>query len=185
MIIAAVGKNATGKDYFLEYLSSKYNITMFSIGDIARELAVKDGLEPTRENLHITSEKYMTKYGQTFFPEQVIKKIHNAKLENVLISGIRPLSDVLTLKKEFGKEFILVDVVVSDDNVRFARMKARGSARDPMTMDKFRAYDANEEKLFNTSETEKLADYVLYNDGTQQDFHNAIDNFYNKVINHD
>ena len=55
MIIAAVGKNASGKDYFLKYLSDKYAIPMISIGDIARELATKEGLEHSRENpaLHL------------------------------------------------------------------------------------------------------------------------------------
>lgn len=173
MVIAAVGKNASGKDYFLEYVSKEYNIPMLSVGDVARELAQSEGLEATRENLHYISNKYMTQFGQTFFPEQIIKKIKAQGFENVLVSGIRPLSDVLKLREAFGESFILVDVVVSNDNIRFERMKARGSARDPMTYEKFCEYDLNEEKLFQTSETEKLADYKLLNDGTQEEFHQA------------
>ena len=42
---------------------------MISIGDVVRELATKDGLELTRDNLHATSKKYMGEFGQTFFPE--------------------------------------------------------------------------------------------------------------------
>ena len=49
MVIAAVGKNGTGKDFFLEFISEKYNLPMVSIGDIVRELAANDGLELTRE----------------------------------------------------------------------------------------------------------------------------------------
>jgi dephospho-CoA kinase len=183
MILAAVGKNATGKDYFLEYISRKYDVPMFSIGDVARELAAKEGLESTRENLHKISQKYMSQFGQTFFPEQIIKKIRDANLKNVLVSGIRPLSDVLTLKKAFENEFVLVDIVVSDDNIRFGRMQKRASARDPVTMEKFIEYDKNEEKLFNTSETEKLADFVVLNDGSQDDFHAVIDKFYQEHFN--
>ena len=44
MIIAAVGKNASGKDYFLEYISKEFGIPMLSIGDVARALAEKEGL---------------------------------------------------------------------------------------------------------------------------------------------
>ena len=178
MILAAVGKNATGKDYFLEYISKKYGVPMFSIGDIARELASKDGLEPTRENLHKTSQKYMSQFGQTFFPEQIIKKIRESSLKKVLVSGIRPLSDVLALKEAFGNDFILVDIVISDDNVRFERMIKRGSTRDPITIEKFKEFDEGEERIFETSKTEKLADFVVLNDGTQDDFHVAIDKFY-------
>ena len=177
MIVAAVGKNATGKDYFLEYVSKKYDIPMISIGDIVRELATKEGLEHTRENLHAVSHKYMSTYGQDFFPKEVIRRIKEKGYKNILISGIRPLSDVVMMKNEFGKEFILVDVKISDDLVRFERMKVRASARDPLTIEQFREYDANEEKLFHTSETEKLADFTILNDGTADDFHKAIDAF--------
>lgn len=182
MILGAVGKNATGKDYFLEYVAKKYDFPMISIGDIVRELADKEGIEKTRENLHMMSNKYMEKYGQTFFPEQIVKKIKDNKIKNILISGIRPLSDVVTFKEAFGDEFVLVDVKVSDDKIRFARMQVRASARDPQTYEKFMEYDKGEEELFKTSETEAMADFVLYNDGTADEFHAEIDKFYDEHI---
>ncbi|HOU10875.1 MAG TPA: AAA family ATPase [Clostridiales bacterium] len=178
MVLAAVGKNGTGKDYFLEYVSKKFGLPMISIGDVVRELAANDGLELTRENLHKTSKKYMDTYGQTFFPEQVVQKIKTANSPNFLVSGIRPLSDVEFLKAAFGDKFILVDVVISDDDVRYERMLSRGSDRDGKSVKRLREYDEGEEKLFHTSQTEKMADYVLRNDGTVEDFYKAIDDFY-------
>ncbi|GHS97268.1 hypothetical protein FACS189421_03760 [Bacteroidia bacterium] len=182
MILGAVGKNATGKDYFLEYISKKYSIPMFSVGDVVRELALKDGLEHTRENLHKTSQKYMTQFGQDFFPNQIVAKIKELDINKVLVSGIRPLSDVVALKSAFGSDFILVDIVVADDNIRFERMKKRGSARDPLTKDKFLEHDRHEEELFHTSETEKMADFIVYNDGTAEEFDLSIDKFYKEHL---
>lgn len=183
MVLAAVGKNGTGKDYFLEYIAKKYNLPMISIGDVVRELAEKDGLDLVRENLHKTSKKYMDEYGQTFFPEQIVKKIKESGKPNYLISGIRPLSDVKFLKESFGDKFVLVDVVISDDAVRFERMLARGSDRDGKSVEKLMDYDKGEEKLFHTSETEKMADYVIKNDGTAEEFFAEIDNFYINFLN--
>ena len=57
MIIAAVGKNASGKDYFLDFISKEFGVPLLSIGDVARELAEQEGLEKTRENLHYISQK--------------------------------------------------------------------------------------------------------------------------------
>ncbi len=182
MVLAAVGKNGTGKDFFLEYIAKKYNLPMVSIGDIVRELAAKDGLELTRENLHKTSQKYMGEFGQTFFPEQIVKKIKESGAPVFLVSGIRPLSDVQYLKGAFGDEFVLVDIVISDDDVRYARMLARGSARDGNSVEKLREFDEGEEKIFHTSETEKMADYVIKNDGGVEDFYAAIDAFYADVV---
>ena len=90
MILAAVGKNGTGKDFFLDYVAQKYGFPMISIGDVVRELATKDGLELTRDNLHATSKKYMGEFGQTFFPEMIVKKIKESDAPNYLVSGIRP-----------------------------------------------------------------------------------------------
>ena len=56
---------------------------MISIGDVVRELATKDGLELTRDNLHATSKKYMGEFGQTFFPEMIVKKIKESDAPNL------------------------------------------------------------------------------------------------------
>ena len=77
MIVAAVGKNASGKDYFLDIISKQFDIPVISIGDCARELADKEGLVHTRENLQYISKKYMSTYGQDFFPKMIIEKIKN------------------------------------------------------------------------------------------------------------
>lgn len=182
MVIAAVGKNGTGKDFFLEYIAKKYALPMVSIGDIVRELAAKDGLEFTRENLHATSMKYMGQFGQTFFPEQVVKKIRESGAPVYLVSGIRPLSDVRFFKEQFGGEFMLVDIVISDDDVRYARMLARGSDRDGGSVEKLREYDAGEEAKFRTSESEKLADVAIKNDGGVEEFYAAIEAFYAEYV---
>ena len=148
MILAAVGKNGTGKDFFLDYVAQKYGFPMISIGDVVRELATKDGLELTRDNLHATSKKYM---GEIF-------------------------------RKAFGDDFILVDVVISDDEVRYQRMIARGSERDGKSVEKLRENDLHEEEIFHTSESEKMANYVIKNDGGVEDFYAAVDNFYETVL---
>jgi len=181
-VIAAVGKNGSGKDFFLERIRDQYGIPMVSIGDIARELAAKDGLEHTRENLHKTSQKYMGQFGQTFFPERIVEKIRGSGADVYLVSGIRPLSDVQHLKAQFGADFLLVDIVISDDAVRYARMLARGSARDGGSAEKLREFDANEERLFQTSESEKLADVTIRNDGGVEEFYAAIEEFYAAYI---
>ena len=36
MVIAAVGKNASGKDYFLEFISKEFGVPMLSVGDVVR-----------------------------------------------------------------------------------------------------------------------------------------------------
>lgn len=183
MILAAVGKNASGKDYFLEYISKKYNIPMFSIGDIARDLAEEEGLEKTRDNLHKISQKYMSKYGTGFFPQRLIEKIKTSGDRNVLVSGIRPPSDIAAFKDAFGDDFILVAIIVPDDAIRYKRTVLRGTDRDKISYEKFLELDQHEEELFATSKSIELANFEIDNgERSSEEYHAIIDEFFAKNI---
>lgn len=179
MIIAAVGKNASGKDYFLEFISKEFGIPLLSIGDVVRELADAEGLEKTRENLHKMSAKYMGLYGQDFFPKKLIEKIKSMGTENVLVSGIRPPSDVEKFKEAFGEDFFLVAIVVESDRLRYERTRARGTARDNVTFEQFLELDKHEEEMFNTSKTMGMADYTFVRGNySDEEYHELIKKFY-------
>lgn len=183
MVLAAVGKNASGKDFVLEYIAKKHGIPMYSIGDIARDLAEEEGLEKTRDNLHMISHKYMEKYGNSFFPKRLIEKIKASGQKNVLVSGIRPPSDVLAFREAFGNEFVLLAIIVPDDRIRYNRTVARGSDRDHVSYEKFLELDAHEEELFNTSKTIEMADYRIDNGERSSDvFLSMIDEFFDSYI---
>lgn len=182
MVLAAVGKNGAGKDFFLDYVAEQYGFPMISIGDVVRELAAKDGLELTRDNLHATSKKYMTANGQTFFPEMIVNKIKESDAPNFLVSGIRPPSDIEVFKKAFGDKFVLVDVVVSSDEARYQRMLARGSERDGKSIEKLKENDLHEEEIFHTSVSEGMADYIMKNDGGVEDFYAGVKDFYDNYL---
>ena len=179
MVIAAVGKNASGKDYFLEFISREFGVPMLSVGDVVRELAEKEGLEKTRDNLHKMSKKYMSMYGDDFLPKTLIEKIKAMDAPTVLVSGIRPPSDVENFKAAFGDDFFLVSIVVESDRTRWERTVARGTARDHVTFEEFLLLDQHEEELFNTSKTMSMADYTfLRGDFSDEEYHEKIRAFY-------
>ena len=179
MILAAVGKNASGKDYFLDIISKQFNIPVISFGDCARELADKEGLTHTRENLQYISHKYMSTYGQDFFPKMMAEKIKNMGDVDVLVSGIRPPSDAELFRETFGDKFFLVAIVLESDRQRYDRMVARGSARDNITYEQFLAFDQREEELFSTSKTMDMANYTFVRgDYSDEVYHEKIRQFY-------
>jgi len=180
IVLGAVGKNGAGKDKLLEYISEKYGIKMFSIGDMCRDIAAKRGVEPIRENLNEISREMLREHGPRYFIDEIARLIKEGGHQGALVPSIRYPSDVKLCKEVFGNNFKLVKVEISDDNVRLERMKKRGSARDPKNMDELRATDAGEEATFQISVTEKMADFTIKNDGTKEDFHTAIDKFVEK-----
>jgi dephospho-CoA kinase len=174
-IIGAVGQNGSGKDEVLKYLRLKYGVPFLSTGDIVREIASKEGVEPTRENLGKISDRYFSKLGKGYFVKLLADKIRHTGWKIAGISGIRSLNDVSILKAIFGNDFILIDVHISDPHVRYSRMAARGEGRDPHSYEQFLQQDRAEEELFSLKEAEHKADYSITNDGTLDDLHREID----------
>ena len=174
-IIGAIGQNGSGKDEVLKYLSAKHGVPFLSTGDAVREIAEKEGVKPTRENLGEISDRYFREFGKGCFVKLLADKIRHGGWKIAGISGIRSLYDVSILKSIFGKDFILIRVYISDPRVRYSRMTIRGEGRDPHSYEKFMQQDEAEEELFSLKEAERHADYSISNDGTLDDLHREID----------
>src|SRR4030043_2111255 len=136
-VIGAIGQNGSGKDEVLKYLRAKHNMPFLSTGDAVREIAAKEGVEPTRENLGKISDRYFREFGKGCFVKLLADKIRHSGWKIAGISGIRSLDDVSILKDIFGKDFILIAVSISDPHVRFARMTKRGEGRAPHRYEQF------------------------------------------------
>lgn len=174
-VIGAVGQNGSGKDEVLKHLRFKYQVPFLSTGDVVRDIAAKEGVEPTRDNLGKISDRYFSKFGKGYFVKLLADKIRQSSWKIAGISGIRSLNDVSIMKDIFGKDFILIDVYITDPRVRYNRMTARGEGRDPHSYEEFMRLDKAEEELFSLKEAERLADYSISNDGTLDDLHREID----------
>jgi dephospho-CoA kinase len=174
-VIGVIGQNGSGKDEVLKYLRVKYNVPFLSTGDMVREIAAKEGQEPTRENLQKISERYFQLYGNGCFVKLAAEKITAKGWEIGGITGIRSLDDVELLRKNYGKDFILINVYVTNPELRYERMVKRAEGRDPHSYAQFLSQDASEETIFHVQSAARLADYSLSNDGTLDDLHNGID----------
>jgi dephospho-CoA kinase len=176
-VIGVIGLNGSGKDEVVNYLNRRYGTPLISVGDIVREIAAREGVESTRDNLDAITKKCFAQYGEGYFLKQVIEKIRRqADLwKDVGISGIRSPQDVNLVRQAFGKDFFLVHVFISDDKVRFARIRRRSSQRDNATLEEFIRQDQVSEQLFHIQEAIKMADYSISNDGTLEDLQREIE----------
>lgn len=174
-IIGAIGKNGSGKDEVLRYLSERYSVSSIATGDIVRSLAAEEGIDPTRENLRAISARVFGEKGPGALVRTAAEEIARQGLPVAGISGVRSANDVRLLWGLDGRDVALVHVVVTDDGVRFERMRQRAETRDPVNMRHFRELDRREEGQFHLPEAATLADYTVANDGTLNDLHTAID----------
>lgn len=172
---APSGKNGSGKDEVLRYLSERYSVSSIATGDIVRSLAAEEGIDPTRENLRAISARVFGEKGPGALVRTAAEEIARQGLPVAGISGVRSANDVRLLWGLDGRDVALVHVVVTDDGVRFERMRQRAETRDPVNMRHFRELDRREEEQFHLPEAATLADYTVANDGTLNDLHTAID----------
>ncbi|MFA5375386.1 MAG: AAA family ATPase [Dehalococcoidia bacterium] len=179
-IIGVIGKNGSGKDEVLKYLRDRYDVPFLSTGDIVRGIAAKEGKEPTRPNLQAISDRYFKERGEGCFVRMAVEKIRENGWKAAGISGVRSPKDVDILRDELGRDFVLIDVYVTDPHIRFERMVKRGEGRDAKAYEDFVKQDKAEEKLFGVEKAAANADYSLSNDGILEDLHDAIDKLVSK-----
>jgi len=179
-VIGVIGKNGSGKDEVLKHLRDRYGVPFLSTGDIVRGIAAGERKEPTRPNLQAISDRYFKERGEGCFVKMVVDKIRENGWRAAGISGVRSLRDVEILRGELGREFVLIDVYVSDPRVRFERMVKRGEGRDAKAYEDFLKQDGAEEDIFGVSKAEADADYNLSNDGSLEDLHAAVDDLVKK-----
>jgi dephospho-CoA kinase len=174
-VIGAVGLNGAGKDELVDYLHRRCGIPVLTVGDVPREIAEEEGVEPTRDNLREIAERYMAQYGEDFFIQRLIKRIEEKEWKAVGISGIRTPTDAQALREHFGQDLLLVHVEVTDPYIRYQRTKRRGKARDPDAYKEFKQQDKAEEEMFRISETIEQADLTINNDVSLETFHQRIE----------
>lgn len=174
-VIGIVGENASGKDELARYMKETHGGEVISTGEIVRELAKNENIEPTREKLHELSKRYMEEEGRDFIARKVIEAIKDSDAETVAVSGVRTPEDAQTLREHFDGDFVLAHTDVSLPYARFERSQERQSERDPDSFDEFQRQDRREQKLFNLGRTIKMADVRVNNDGTLDAFHEQIE----------
>jgi dephospho-CoA kinase len=172
--IATVGPIGSGKDTVIEYVSKSYGIPMISIGSIVADVARHEGIEPTRNNLHIITERFIRLHGPRFFSKEVFRRASICNGRYLAIAGLRYPRDVAVLKRLFRK-LTVVYVRTSKPEVRFERLKRRMEPRDPKTFQEFAAQDEKEIKMFDLEKTLQMSDFVVENDGTLEELYQKID----------
>ncbi len=174
-VIGVVGLNGSGKDEVVKHLNKCCGVPLISVGDIVREIAAQEGIEPTRDNLDGITRKYFNQFGEGYFLKLVVEKIRRENWKVAGISGIRSPRDVKILRDAFKENFILIHVYITDSQVRYERIRERGSKRDELSYAAFLEQDKVSEELFHIQETIDSANYSIPNDGTLEDMHMAVD----------
>jgi dephospho-CoA kinase len=164
-LILITGMSGSGKTTLANQFRDQ-GIFVINMGDVIRDLARERKLAPTPENLGKLATEIRKKGGEDAVANLCIEKIEDFSEELVLVDGIRSINEVNAFKKKF--EVVLIAVFSSQQD-RYFRLKKRRRSDDPLGFSTFMARDIRE-LGFNLGHAIALADFVIVNDSSLEDF---------------
>ncbi len=172
-IIAFVGLPLSGKTTASK-IAEEMGIPVVVMGDVVREEVKRRGLELTDENAGRVAGELREKEGMDAIAKRCIPAIRK-KLEEkgiVVVDGIRGIAEVERFRKEFGDDFILINIEAPLET-RFERALRRKRDDDVRTVEDLKKRDERE-LSWNMGEAIKMADITVENTGGIEEFENKI-----------
>jgi len=180
-ILAFVGLPLSGKSTAAS-VAKELGIPVIVMGDIIRKYAESRGIKPTRENLGKLASELRQIEGMDAVAKRCIPALKKAlkKKGMVVIDGIRGVAEVERFKREFGDNFILINIEAGAER-RLRRARKRGREDDVRTMDELMRRD-EQELSWNMGEAMKIANYTIENNSSLEEFKKKIKDFLLKLI---
>ena len=173
-IIVLTGLTGSGKSSISSPTTKKYDLPILETGDIVYETVKERGLEITPENIKTVSVE-AKKISDAFFTEKLVEKARKLYSDKpaICVSGVRAVSEVEFLRKEFGHKNVLVIGFHASQDTRFHRLgnedrklhSGAKAAEDAalLNIDDFLAREIKE-LGFGIGSVFALADIIISND---------------------
>ena len=142
-VFAVCGMPGSGKGEFAQVLSNN-DIPVRSMGDMVREEVARRELEIAPEVFGIVAADLRREFGDDVLAVRLTAAVDELLKDNpiVLIDGLRGTAEYDVFKSTWGKTFQSI-AIVTEKQIRFARMAARGRSEDGGTAT-FEARDERE-----------------------------------------
>lgn len=163
LIVALTGMPGAGKTTVADYLAQK-GMRLLIMGDVVREAAQNDGLEPTSDNLAKLMLRLREKNGPQAIAYLIVKKIETMKKENkefdvLIIDGIRSMAEIQVLKRVGNVKLLAIH---GSTLTRYSHIMERARSDAPSNIGEFNRRD-NVEMGVGISDAIVLADETISN----------------------
>ena len=172
-VIVVVGPIASGKGFVADYLE-QMGYQKYSLSDRVREETAGRGLEIERKNLQDVGDDLRRKRGKAVLAEMTAGLIKDDE-EKIVIESIRNPGEVEYFREKLGAVII---GVTANTQIRFERALKRGDAKTRKEFDEAERRDRGiGQDQFGQAVDEclKLADVVIENNGTYEEFKEEVD----------
>lgn len=174
-IVAVSGAIAAGKDTLANYLVQRHQVVAIEVGAFARQLS--DETAVTKPS-YDPAVKRLASLGAEYLMQRIVSEIvrgNEWRAEAFVVTGVRTPAEAFVLKERFGADILLTSVRVGDQNVRYERFLQRHVDVTPVTLQEFARQDTQMKSESALTETQKLADLTLWNNGLLEAFYQQIE----------
>jgi len=163
LIVALTGMPGAGKTTVANFLAQK-GIPLLIMGDVVREAAQNDGLEPTSDNLSKLMLRLREKNGPEAIAYLVADKIESMKHEKkefgvVIVDGIRSMAEIQVLKRVGNVKLLAIH---GSTSTRYSHIRERARSDVPSNIGEFDKRDKVEMRV-GISDAIALADETISN----------------------
>lgn len=163
LIVALTGMPGAGKTTVANYLAQK-GIPLLIMGDVVREAALNDGLEPTSDNLSKLMLRLREKNGPEAIAYLVANKIKTMKRENkefgvVIVDGVRSMAEIHVLRSVGNVKLLAIH---GSTLTRYSHIRERARSDVPSNIGEFDKRDKVEMGV-GISDAIALADETISN----------------------
>jgi dephospho-CoA kinase len=152
------------------------------MGDLIWEEVDRRGLPRDAKHVGEVANGMRESHGKDVWAQRTAERVRQVAAGQtlVLIDGIRSQAEVETFRQLLGHDFLLVAIHTDPDH-RFQRMIDRGRADDSKDLGVLKARDERE-MTWGIARTIALADEMLVNDATLEQFRKRVAAFLDRVI---
>ena len=185
-IISIVGMAGSGKSILADELV-KQNWGYVRFGQLTLDIIKEKGLEVNETNERKIREGLRTEYGMGAFAKLNIPKFDKVlEKQNLVADGLYSWTEYKILKEYYGDK-LLVIAVFAPPQLRYNRLSSRKleendkDARNrPLTVEQAKSRDFSEIENIEKGGPIAMADYIILNTGTLEEYKQKIIKFIEK-----
>ena len=177
-LIVTVGMPGSGKDELVE-VARQVGLATLKMGDLVRDETRRRGLPLTNANIGRIANEEREKHGGGVWAQRAVPKLIETKM---LVDGCRSDSEVTVFRHHFGDLFVLG--IFSSPEHRYDRLAKRGRGDDSANFQEL--YDRDRRELkWGIGNALALADGILINEGTLEEFRRAAREKLEEILDRD
>ena len=158
-LVLITGMSGSGKTT-LAGLFEDRSYRVLTMGDVIRDLAHEQGIEPTPVNLGRLAGEIRAEGGPAAVADKCVEKLITLFDEKIVVDGIRSMEEVDILSGSFVVDLV---AVFASPETRYHRLRNRRRTDDPADWKAFRARDERE-LGFSLGRAIALADHMVVNE---------------------